>query len=61
MKIKSINPTNNSIIKEYDTYSDQTVNDIINQSNQDFLIWKNLSFDNRKEILLKIAKKLKKM
>ena len=39
MKIKSINPTDNSTIKEYDSYSDQTVNDIINQSNQDFLVF----------------------
>ena len=59
MKIKSINPFNNSIIKEYDSYSDKTVNEIINKSYKDFLLWKDLSFDKRKEILLKIAQKLK--
>jgi len=59
MKIKSINPANNSIIKEYNSYSDQTVNDMISQSNQDFLAWRTLSFEHRKDILLKIAQKLK--
>ena len=60
MKIISINPFDNSTIKEYDTYSNQTVDDIIAKSNKDFLIWKNLSFNDRKEILLKIGVKLKK-
>ena len=59
MKIKSINPANNSIIKEYDSYSDKTVNQIIKRSHEDFLLWKLLSFDNRKAILLKMAQKLK--
>jgi len=52
MKIKSINPADNSIIKEYESYSDQTVNKIINQSHEDFLLWKLLSFDKRRDILL---------
>jgi len=59
MKIKSINPANNSIIKEYDLYSDQTVNKMINHSHEDFLLWKLLSFDKRRSILLKMAQKLK--
>ena len=58
MKIKSINPANKSIIKEYNLHSDKTVIELIEQSTQDFLVWKNLSFDKRKNILLKIGKKL---
>ena len=59
MKIKSINPFDNSIIKEYDSYSNQTVETIINQSHEDFLLWRLLSFDKRRDILFKIAQKLK--
>ena len=59
MKIKSINPIDNSIIKEYESYSDQAVNTMINQSHEDFLLWKLLSFNKRKDILLKMAQKLK--
>ena len=59
MKIKSINPVDNSIIKEYESYSNQTVETIINQSHEDFLLWKLLSFDKRRSILVKIAQKLK--
>jgi len=59
MKIKSINPANNSVIKEYESYSDQAVNTMINQSHEDFLLWKLLSFDKRRNILLKMAQKLK--
>tara|TARA_B100001250_G_scaffold371330_1_gene356063 strand:+ start:2010 stop:3368 length:1359 start_codon:yes stop_codon:yes gene_type:complete len=59
MKIKSINPANNSVIKEYESYSDQAVNTMINQSHEDFLLWKLLSFDKRRDILLKMAQKLK--
>ena len=58
MKIKSINPADNSIINEYNLHSDQAVNKMIDQSNQDFLVWRTLSFDDRREILLKIAQKL---
>ena len=59
MKIKSINPADNSVIKEYESYSDQAVNTMINQSHEDFLLWKLLSFNKRRDILLKMAQKLK--
>ena len=43
MKTKSINPTDNSIIKEYNLYPDKTVNKMIKDCYEDFLLWKDLN------------------
>ena len=59
MLIKSINPYDNSLIKEYKNHTNDEVQKIIDNSNSEFLLWKTHSFDYRKDIILKIAEKLK--
>ena len=59
MLIKSINPYDNSLIKEYKNHTNDEVQNIIDDSNSEFLLWKTHSFDYRKDIILKIAEKLK--
>ena len=59
MSLKSINPATGEIISEYQKYSDNYVYSIIDDVSNDFLIWKNISFDDRKNILIAIGEKLK--
>ena len=59
MKIRSINPANNLLITEYDIFSDQSVEEEILNTHNEFSLWKKFSFNKRKEILLKISQKLK--
>jgi len=59
MSLKSINPATGEIINEYQKYSDNYVCSIIDDVSNDFLIWKNISFDDRKNILISIGEKLK--
>ena len=59
MSLKSINPATGKIIDEYQKYSDNYVSSLVDDVSNDFLIWKDISFDSRKNILFLIAKKLK--
>ena len=59
MSLKSINPATGKTINEYQEYSNSDVNSIINNVSNEFFIWKNLSFDERKNILLLIGDKMK--
>ena len=59
MSLKSINPATGKTINEYQEYSNSDVNSIINNVSNEFFIWKNISFDERKNILLLIADKMK--
>jgi len=53
--IKSINPTTNKIIKEYKEYSSSTIESIINEVSEEYLIWKTKSFNERQDILIDIS------
>ena len=60
MVIKSINPYDNTLIKEYKNHSDDEVQKLIEKkSNSEFLSWKTHTYSYRSEIILKIAEKLK--
>ena len=59
MSLKSINPATGKTINEYQEYSNSDVNSIINNVSNEFFIWKNISFDERKNILLLIGDKMK--
>ena len=59
MNLKSINPVTCKLINEYETYSEQKINLIIEDVAIDFSIWKGISFNKRKDFLLSVANKLK--
>ena len=56
--IKSINPSTEELIKEYDVYSNDRVIHIINKVSDEYEIWKNISYKNRSNILINIANDL---
>ena len=56
--IKSINPSTGKLIHEYSIYSDQDVISIVNQVSDEYNIWRDVSFQDRKQILLDIADSL---
>ncbi len=56
--IKSINPSKGKLIQEYSTYSDQDVISIVNHVSDEYNIWRDVSFQDRKQILLDIADSL---
>ena len=59
MNLKSINPATGILLDEYEVYSDSKVDSIINNVSDGFLTWKELSFDERKNVLTSIAKRMK--
>ena len=56
--IQSVNPSNGKLIKKYALYSNTEVDFIINQVSGDYEGWKNLSFKERRDILILIANTL---
>ena len=56
--IKSINPSTGNVIKEYNLYSDDYILSIIEQINQEYLIWKKVSFKDRAKVLFNISDSL---
>jgi succinate-semialdehyde dehydrogenase/glutarate-semialdehyde dehydrogenase len=59
MTLKSINPYTHEILAEFEEYSGQKIKSCISQSDVTFKIWKSTSFENRKNLLLKVSEKLK--
>ena len=57
--LKSINPFNYSLIKEYDEYTDEQVKQILNNVNAAYKVWKTTGFTERKEKLKKAAQILR--
>lgn len=57
-KIKSINPANGEIIKEYNLFSSQQVNTTLAEMEEGFLSWKKTTFSARKDLLQALAKEL---
>jgi succinate-semialdehyde dehydrogenase/glutarate-semialdehyde dehydrogenase len=60
MILKSINPFTNKTIKEFEEYSDETVNNILIQSAGSFEDWKKTSVEARGSLMLKAAELLRK-
>jgi len=57
--MKSINPTNGELLKEYAEYSTIEVEDIINEVDKTWHIWKNTTFSYRKNLMLNAANVLR--
>jgi len=58
MSIKSINPYNNQVLKEYTSYSTEKLEQMLQQSEQTFKQWRKTSFAERKKLMLKAAEVL---
>ena len=59
MSIKSINPYNNELLKEYTPYSSEKLEKALELSEQAFKKWRRTSFEERKTLMLKCAQVLK--
>lgn len=53
--IKTLNPTTNVVEKEYETMSDQQIQNIIAEADKAFKSWRKSSFSVRSELLHKVA------
>ncbi|WP_313376809.1 NAD-dependent succinate-semialdehyde dehydrogenase [Chishuiella sp.] len=53
--IKSINPFNNELVKEFEVMSNDQVDQIVDKADEAFKSWKNTSFDERAKIIHKVA------
>ena len=56
--IKSINPSTGKLIQEYNIYSEEEIELIIGQVSDEYNVWRMISFQERKNILLNIANSL---
>lgn len=53
--IKTVNPFNNEIVKEFDVMTPEQVSDIIDHADGAFQTWKNTSFQERAKIMHQVA------
>ena len=59
MAIESRNPLNNKVAKEFKEESDQLIKDKIEKAQSSYEDWKNVSFSEKKQLMLKAAEVLK--
>lgn len=59
MAIETINPATGELIKRFEEFSEEKVNEIIEKSHEKFLSWKKTSFNERKNLMLNAAKVLR--
>ncbi|MCR9183043.1 MAG: NAD-dependent succinate-semialdehyde dehydrogenase [Flavobacteriaceae bacterium] len=57
--VKSINPYSGKIIESHNTHSKDAVKDLLNKAHRQFGKWKQVSFQERKKLMLDVAKELK--
>lgn len=57
--MKSINPSNHELIQEYPEMSIDQANDMVNITHQEFLKWRNTTFQHRSELMHQLSKVLK--
>ncbi len=60
MAIQSVNPAKNEILKTFDEYSTEKVEEIIRKGDETFLNWRLTSFEERKDLMLNAAEILRK-
>jgi succinate-semialdehyde dehydrogenase/glutarate-semialdehyde dehydrogenase len=58
-KIKSINPFTGQLLKEYESYSEDKLKEVLANSERAFKVWKDYSFEKRSSLFNKIAGKLR--
>ncbi len=59
MRIESKNPATNRTIEVFAEYSEEQVDGLIQQTHETFLEWKNTTFPERSELMLKVAEILR--
>jgi succinate-semialdehyde dehydrogenase / glutarate-semialdehyde dehydrogenase len=59
MILKSINPYDNSLIKEYEEYTETKVNELVKSSAIAFKQWRQVSFDSRAQLMKNTASLLR--
>jgi succinate-semialdehyde dehydrogenase / glutarate-semialdehyde dehydrogenase len=57
--IKSINPFNNSLLKEFQEFDLDKINLMLSDSESSFEVWKNTDFDYRSKLMLQCAEQLR--
>lgn len=58
-KIKSVNPFSGQLLKEYESYSEDKINEVLTFSEKAFKVWKDFSFEKRSSLFNKMAVKLR--
>jgi len=58
--LKSINPHNGEILKTFETFSDEIIEQKIQQAHTTFLTWKDVSFDEKKKLYHNLAGEIEK-
>ncbi|GAL87016.1 succinate-semialdehyde dehydrogenase [Sporocytophaga myxococcoides] len=58
-KIKSVNPFSEQLLKEFESYSEDKLNEVLTLSEKAFKIWKEYSFEKRSSLFNKMARKLR--
>ena len=56
--VKTINPATGKVIREFETISDQQLQDKIEKTHEAFLDWKQRSFDERGKLIRKVGELL---
>ncbi|MBL1213417.1 MAG: NAD-dependent succinate-semialdehyde dehydrogenase [Ignavibacteriae bacterium] len=59
MAIQTINPATGEVVKTFGEFSDEKVNQIIDEANEAFIKWRETPFSFRKTLMLNAAKELK--
>lgn len=57
--MKSINPSDMSVLNEFEQHTDKEVNALVEEASQAFQTWRNLSFDERGEYFVRAASALR--
>ncbi|MCP4633675.1 MAG: aldehyde dehydrogenase family protein, partial [candidate division Zixibacteria bacterium] len=58
--MKAINPANNKLIKEYTEHTESEVEQIVEKAHQEFLKWRETSFEHRSKLMFKTAETLRR-
>ncbi len=59
MKIQTINPATEKVIQSYNCLTEKVVNEHIEEGHRTFLQWRRTAFNDRKQMMLNLAKLLK--
>lgn len=59
MAIQSINPSTGKLVKKFESFNNEKIDELILKSNTAFQKWKNVSFDEKKKLMNNAAKYLR--
>ena len=58
MAIKSVNPYNNQVLKSFEEFSDERVDELVARARTAYLSWRKTGFRERSEYLFRVAKEM---